>query len=224
MIKAKEYYDSTYHYEEDITTGLDPKRLHHFFKKVDFHAMTDYLDIGCGAGLALEYCHQYGLRATGFDISRRAILTAKKILPKSIMLLVADGEKLPFKDRSFDLASSLGTIEHFPSPCLGIKEIVRVGKKNGTVLFIVPNSYLILNKLRVYKGTEQPQEMLATMGEWARLFKSCGMEVLTVSKDIGPKIFKNLKITGVIKRAILKITLLLPVQFAYQFVFLCRIR
>jgi hypothetical protein len=101
-------------------------------------------------------------------------------------------------------------------------EMSRAVKNNGQVLLVVPNSYWILSKLKLYKGNEQPQEMLATIGEWARLFRRHGLIVQTVGKDIGPRIFKNLHPLGILKRALLKITLALPKSFAYQFIFVCR--
>ncbi|GAH42572.1 unnamed protein product, partial [marine sediment metagenome] len=87
---------------------------------------------------------------------------------------------------------------------------------------VVPNSYWVLNKLKLYKGTEQPQEMLATMGEWARFIQKHNLDVEEIRKDIGPKILKNKKPIGVLKRLILKFTIALPTLFAYQFIFICR--
>lgn len=221
MRSAREFYDKEYHYEEDVTV-IDQRRVKHFFKEVKFSEVNRYLDIGCGVGWALKYCFNKGIKCVGFDISEKAIYLSRDILPQRITTLVADGEKLPFKNGTFDLVSSLGTIEHFSSPAKGLEEIKRITKKGGQILLVVPNSYWVLNKVKLYRGTEQPQEMLATMGEWARFIQKHNLDIKEIGKDIGPKILKTKKPTGILKRLFLKFTIALPILFAYQFVFICR--
>lgn len=215
---SREFYEKEYHFDEDIEV-LDFRRIRHFFKKVCLTKKKRYLDVGSGVGWALKYCHDQELTCVGFDISTRAIRLSEKLLPKTIQTLVADGEKLPFSSASFDIVSSLGVIEHFNNPADGIIEIHRILKPGGYALVVVPNSFWILNKLHVYTGTEQPQEMLASYEQWGRMFYKHGLKLCNVSSDIGPKIFKNKNIIGIVKRLLLKITLLLPVQFAYQYIF-----
>ena len=221
MNTGREFYEQEYHYDEDVEV-IDQKRLQRFFKHVDFSRIHIFLDVGCGVGWALRYCFDKTIKCVGFDISEKAIYLSKNILHQRITTLVADGEKLPFKDGTFDLISSLGTIEHFSSPTKGLEEIKRVTKKGGQILLVVPNSYWVLNKVKLYKGTEQPQEMLATLGEWARFIQKYNLDIKDIRKDIGPKILKNKKPIGVLKRLLLKFTITLPVLFAYQFIFICR--
>ncbi|MGB3340964.1 MAG: methyltransferase domain-containing protein [bacterium] len=221
MHNGREFYEKEYHYDEDVVV-LDNKRIHHFFKQIKFSEVKRYLDIGCGVGWALKYCSERGLECVGFDIAERPIRLSRDIVSPRINTMVANGEKLPFPARHFDLVSSLGTIEHFTSPSQGLKEITRVTRKGGQVLLVVPNSYWILNKLTFYKGTEQPQEMLATSGQWIRFFNQHNLKVEKISRDIGPKVFKNRNPLGIIKRLLLKFTLIMPLAFAYQFIFVCK--
>ena len=221
MYTEREFYESEYHYDEDIAVQ-DKKRIPRFFKNIQFRKAYNILDIGCGAGAALSFCHEKGLRCFGFDISQRAIRLSQLKAEAGVTTLVADGERLPFGSQSFDIVSSLGSIEHFSSPHRGLEEINRVTKRGGQVLLVVPNSYWLLNKFRLYKGTEQPQEMLATIGEWARLFRKHRLTVQKIGKDIGPRILKNRKPIGLVKRVLLKTTIALPLSFAYQFIFVCR--
>jgi SAM-dependent methyltransferase len=216
---GRDFYEQTYHYEEDITVP-DTRRIARFFKDIRFIRDHKFLDIGCGAGAALKFCAERGLICFGFDISARAIKLSR--FSTQAQTLVANGETLPYRSLFFDVVASLGSIEHFSSVEQGLKETSRVTKTDGQVLLVVPNSYWILNKIQLYKGTEQPQEMLATIGEWMRLFNRHGFTVQAVGKDIGPRIFKNRHLLGVLKRALLKITLALPKTFAYQFIFICR--
>lgn len=221
MNTCREFYEKEYHYDEDVTI-IDDKRIIHFFKYVKFCEENRFLDIGCGVGWALKYCFNRGMQCFGFDISNRAIELARNILSPHITLLVADGERLPFVDESFDLVSSLGTLEHFSSPAKGLKEIMRITKLGGQVLLVVPNSYWILSKLKIYKGTEQPHEMIATLSEWGRFIQEHNLKVNKISKDLGPKILKNRNPIGILKRLLLKCTLLLPKSFTYQFIFICK--
>lgn len=223
MKSSREFYEKEYHYDEDVAV-IDERRIKHFFKEIKFDKVNRFLDIGCGVGWALRFCYNKGVKCIGFDVSEKAIHLSKKILNPEIGTLIADGEKLPFADESFDLVSAFGTIEHFSSPAKGLEQIKRITKKNGQMLLVVPNSYWILNKLMLYKGTEQPQEMLATLGQWVRFIQKHQFKVEKVSKDLGPKIFKNRKPIGVIKRVLLKFSLILPKLFAYQFIFICRKR
>ncbi len=59
-------------------------------------------------------------------------------LRKSISSVIADGRRLPFRDRAFDLAVSIDTLEHIPSKDRRsfLNEIRRVGKR-GYLLFPV---------------------------------------------------------------------------------------
>lgn len=219
--KGREFYECDYHYDEDILVP-DTKRITRFFKDIDFRNAHKYLDVGCGAGAALDHCAQRGLDCFGFDLSARAIKMCRLSEKDNIDTLVANGERLPYRSAFFDIVSSLGSIEHFSSVQQGLSEMSRVTKRDGQVLLVVPNSFWILNQLQLYKGTEQPQEMLATIGQWARLFNQHGFSVQGIRKDIGPRILKNHYPLGIIKRALLKITIALPTLFAYQFIFVCR--
>lgn len=221
MVKNREFYEKEYHYEEDITV-IDEKRIRNFFKYIHFSKEYSFLDIGCGVGWALKYCFNRGIQCFGFDISHRAIALARNILSPDTKLLVADGEHLPFADNTFDLVSSLGTLEHFSSPAQGLKEITRITKPGGQVLLVVPNSYWILSRLKIYHGTEQPHEKTATLSEWGRFIQQYNLQIKKISKDLGPKILKNRNPIGILKRSVLKCTLLLPRSFTYQFIFVCR--
>ena len=217
----RDFYEKEYHFDEDIEV-LDFKRIRHFFKNINLTHNKRYLDIGSGVGWALKYCSDKGLDCVGFDISTRAIYLSRTVLPVSVKTLVADGEQLPFATDTFDIVSSLGVIEHFNDPIHGIMEIYRILKPGGQALIVVPNSYWLLNKLRLYSGTEQPQELLASYDQWGRAFSRKGLTLCEVTSDLGPPILKNRKIISIIKRSLLKITLLLPVQFAYQFIFVLK--
>jgi SAM-dependent methyltransferase len=53
--------------------------------------------------------------------------------------VVAQGERLPFGDATFDLAISTQVLEYIPDPAMFIAEIYRVLKPGGTLLLSVPS-------------------------------------------------------------------------------------
>jgi len=101
--------------------------------KIDFKSL---LDVGCGDGLLLEHLRKIYPKKTfvGADISETALKAArgKKLTVKKI-----DGEKLPFKDNSFDAVVSVQVLQHVENPDKFIKELQRVSKK--FVLINAPN-------------------------------------------------------------------------------------
>lgn len=52
--------------------------------------------------------------------------------------LVADGQRLPFDDATFDYVICAETLEHDTAPWLTAREIIRVSKPGGLVIVTVP--------------------------------------------------------------------------------------
>jgi len=98
------------------------------------------IDCGCGNGAIIDYMWRKNTNFTGVDISELGIKIAKKRLAgKDVNLKVMDLENLKFKDNSFDLVFSTYVLEHLDNPEKVIKEMVRVTKKDGNIVFIAPN-------------------------------------------------------------------------------------
>ena len=47
----------------------------------------------------------------------------------------ANSEELPFEDEKFDISFCLSSLEHMKNPDEAIKEMIRVTKKNGLLIF-----------------------------------------------------------------------------------------
>lgn len=138
----QEYWDGDrkfgyggYRYDGRWRAVADLLVKHYQLKKGD-----KVLDVGCGKAFLLYDLMQAvpGLQVTGIDISRYGLETAKEEVRP--FLQVADAEKLPFKDQSFDLIISINALHNLPCVKLesALKEIERVGKKNK---YIVVESY-----------------------------------------------------------------------------------
>src|ERR1700685_3045005 len=96
------------------------------------------LDFGGGAGSTIgTWLAANAETYVGVDISRAAIEQARK-RGLNARVLAVNG-RLPFDDRSFDLAVSIEVLEHMFAPQFALAEIRRVLRPGGTVYVTVPN-------------------------------------------------------------------------------------
>ena len=87
------------------------------------------LDLGGGNGALRSSLEGLGHRYINLDIRRFGIGEPS---------LIGDAHRLPFKDRIFDLVVSKDSLHFFLNPWLVVKEVVRVLKKNGRFVILVP--------------------------------------------------------------------------------------
>lgn len=102
------------------------------------------LDIGCAGGYMIsQIAKSYPWASyTGVDVYDQAISFAQKTYP-NIDFVVASAEKLPFKDKGFDLVLFYETIEHVQNPLACLKEIKRVLSNNGTLVLTMDSGSLL---------------------------------------------------------------------------------
>lgn len=97
------------------------------------------LDIGTGTGVLPRALYKHGAQFTGIDISENQISKAKALSKgMPITYLVADAERLPFPDASFDTVLMCQCFQYFDRAIL-FPELSRVLKPNGkaAVLFML---------------------------------------------------------------------------------------
>jgi len=149
------------------------------------------LDVGCNTGYCtFEIAHLTKCKVTGIDISADMIKVAKKYksndsLGHLVNFLVADGMKMPFKDKSFDVVFSGGSTAFIENKQRAVYEYTRVVKPWGFVIDInffynrkPPAS--LLNKLNSLLGiTIKPW----SLDYWIDLYKTCGLEQYYVFTD-----------------------------------------
>ncbi|MFO7695265.1 MAG: class I SAM-dependent methyltransferase [Vicinamibacterales bacterium] len=132
-------------------------KLHHLLDLVDFdgYAGRRVLDVGCGAGVDLVRFVRGGADATGVDLAESAIALARENLRHQALaasLSIADGERLPFRDGTFDFVFAHGVVQYTPGDRALVEECRRVLAPGGTAFFQVYNRISWLNALsRVMK-------------------------------------------------------------------------
>lgn len=119
------------------------------------------LDIGCGTGLLLSKLE--AKKRVGVDLSAALLSQLKK---KELNLIRADAERLPFKERTFDVAYSVNLLEHVPHPAQVVSEGMRVLKNGGKLILITPNGDMslfleIADRLKL-KAPEGPHKFLGS--------------------------------------------------------------
>ena len=98
------------------------------------HAGERLLEVGCGMGTDLLQFARGGAICTGVDLTPRSIEISRhrfKLYDVPGTFLIADGERLPFSDNSFDLVYSNGVLHHTPDTAAAVREIHRVLRPGG---------------------------------------------------------------------------------------------
>ena len=113
------------------------EKLHHLLRLVDFNGWRGraVLEVGCGAGV---------------DLTESAIALARANFAQQGLagrFEVADGERLPFGDNSFDLVYAHGVVQYTANPQQLVDECYRVLKPGGQAVFQVYNRMSWLNAL-----------------------------------------------------------------------------
>lgn len=172
---GKDYWDG------DRSTGYGGYRYDGRWRKVAEQMCAHYgikpgdrvLDVGCGKGFLLYDFTQVvpGVEVRGIDISEYAIENAKEEVKP--FLQVANANKLPFPDKSFDLVISLNTIHNlYCYDChAALKEIERVGRKNK---YICVEGYRNEEEKVNLMYWQFTCEMFCTPEEWQWWFKQTG--------------------------------------------------
>jgi ubiquinone/menaquinone biosynthesis C-methylase UbiE len=105
------------------------------------------LDVGCGSGYILSQIENYFQEAFGIDMSAEALDFGRRFTDAKLML--ANAEKLPFDDSTFDCVVSTDAFEHIPDDLAAVKEVWRVLKEKGSFIVYSPTQCGLLSKTKL---------------------------------------------------------------------------
>jgi ubiquinone/menaquinone biosynthesis C-methylase UbiE len=108
------------------------------------------LEIGCGTGHWSRYFSNKGFAVTGVDVSERMIAVARQRNIAGGTFEVANAERLPFADGTFDVSAAVTTLEFVADPAVAVAEMARCAKKPGGTLIVGA-----LNRLSAYNQSRQ---------------------------------------------------------------------
>ena len=93
------------------------------------------LEVGVGPGQHPPY-HPQGSRSVAVDLSPRMLSHAARKagrLGRDVALVLADAQRLPFRDGAFDAAAATFVFCSVPDPLMGLGEVGRVVRDEGQV-------------------------------------------------------------------------------------------
>jgi 2-polyprenyl-3-methyl-5-hydroxy-6-metoxy-1,4-benzoquinol methylase len=136
----KLYHEDMEHFKPYI--AQIPVHRKYFKKKIqDIKKIilpSNLLDIGCAMGILLEEARRVGVRATGIDISRDAVIYCrKKKLDVLEGTLSSIGGKL--HNNSFDVVTAFEIIEHERNPLEMMRRVHTLLKNDGIAVLTTPN-------------------------------------------------------------------------------------
>lgn len=224
--EVRKFYDNEYYAGTSVGHGL-PWHMQVVANRLGSMDGCNVLDIACGTGAWLAELAGRGARASGIDISNRAVEQCRRCLPEAD---IREGvaEELPFEDSSFDLVTCLGSLEHFLDQPRALREMRRVAKPGAKVLVLVPNSGFLTRRLGLYGGTQQVsiRETVRSIDEWETLLGGAGLKIWARWRDLHP-LSKSWIMHGPIYARPLRLVQALalslwPLRWQYQVYFACR--
>ena len=184
--KIRDFYDNVY-YSDATASSASQVPAHYFrlFRRLGITPGAAVLDVACGTGEWLDACARNGCSVAGVDLSAKAIAICAARLPAG-KFFAQPAETLPFADRTFDVITCLGSLEHFVDPVSSVREMARVAKPGATIVLLVPNKDFLTRKLGLFGGTYQvdAKEVVRTLDEWNELFVAGGLRVEERWRDL----------------------------------------
>lgn len=154
------------------STSQSLSEFEQLLKDIKLNKDANFVDIGCGAGGFTKVIQKYFNlnKSQGIDKNKELLMKAqdRNIITHELNIIKSP---LPFDDCSIDFITCLGTLEHLPEFDTILKEIKRVLKSDGVVIFSLPNLGSWINRLCLLGGwqprnVEISNEILVNIPPW----------------------------------------------------------
>lgn len=184
------------------------------------------LDVACGQGIIVHIAREYGLEAYGLDISFQAIRAGNQQ-----GLIVGDGQRIPFPEKSFHYITCIGSLEHYINPEEGLREISRILSPDGICCLLLPNIFSLFGNILFALHTGriaddgQPIQRYATRFKWQEIIEANGLVVLRTYKYECefPRYLRDFTQYLLHPKRLIRLMLtpLLPINLSNSFVYIC---
>lgn len=96
---------------------------------------TEFLDAGCGAGLAAQLAARRGARITGLDATPELLEIARERVPHG-HFTTGDLEALPYPDDAFDAIAGFNSFQYASNPQHALEEARRVARPGAPIAIV----------------------------------------------------------------------------------------
>ena len=107
----------------------------HVFGRLGIRPGMRVLDVGCGAGGAMEVARSLGAEVSGIDASPNLVAIARARLP-GVRIDVGEMEKLPFDAAAFDVVTGFNSYQFAGDVLEALREARRVCKPGGDIALL----------------------------------------------------------------------------------------
>jgi SAM-dependent methyltransferase len=105
------------------------------FQRICMGTQTNYLDVGCGSGLAAQLASERGAKISGVDAAENLLAIAQSRVPAG-QFRVGDLEELPFADKTFEAVTGFNSFQYAANPDAALAEAKRVAKSGATLVIV----------------------------------------------------------------------------------------
>ena len=117
----------------DIQEGTVKAVYEAVLKRTGVGPGTRYLDVGCGAGGAVQLAAAQGAHVSGIDAADTLLAIARERTPEGDFH-IGDLEALPFDDATFDVVTGFNSFQYAANPAVALGEAKRVTKAKGMIM------------------------------------------------------------------------------------------
>ena len=150
------------------------------------------LDLGCGGGATIKQHAERNPDASlyGIDYSETSVKMTEEYNQEEVdsgklQVTLGSVEKMPYKDNSFDLITTVESFYFWPNPLENLKEVRRVLKEGGT-FHLIADIYGKDDLPEKSKGYIEEYNLTnPTIREFADLFDQAGFSETTISLKKG---------------------------------------
>lgn len=152
------------------------------------------LEVGCGGGQWSAFLAEAGALPVGLDLSEQQLEAARRLMANPYPLVHGDGERLPFRDTSFDVVLSDHGAISWADPYKTVPEVARVLRSGGRFVFNASTPWFYVchpggvgppseRLVQSYFGLHRMDEgdgsatFVLGYGDWVRLLRRCGLDI-----------------------------------------------